>query len=285
MPNPKEIKERIKSIDSTIQITSAMKLVAAAKLRKAQDAIIKIRPYIEKLEELLQNVASGVTSINENPYINQRPINNVLIIGIASNKGLCGAFNMNVLKTILKLKKNEFNDKNVDIVVLGKKLEELLKFRNIPVKAVYHNIFQDLSYANVTTITQLFMNDFVDKKYDIIKVVHNQFKNAATQILAVKQFLPIEVEKNTTPKDYIFEPSPNEIITNLIPNSLKIQFHKFILDSNAAEHGARMTAMHKATDNAKDLRKDLNLEYNKARQSAITNQILEISSGAEALKS
>jgi len=284
MPNPKEIKERIKSISSTIQITSAMKLVSAAKLRRAQDAIIKIRPYIAKLQELLQNVATGNETIDENPFAIVRPVEKVLIIGIASNKGLCGAFNMNIVKKILELKETEFKNKQVDIIILGKKVEELLHFRKIQVKTSYNEIFDDLSYNNVAQFAKLFMDDFAAQKYDVIKVVYNQFKNAATQILTAEQFLPIKVKEDTKPRDYIFEPSPEIILNDLIPRALKIQFHKFLLDSNAAEHGARMTAMHKATDNAQELRKELNLEYNKARQSAITNQILEISSGAEALK-
>lgn len=284
MPNPKEIKERIQSITSTIQITSAMKLVSAAKLRRAQDAIIKIRPYIGKLHELLQNVASGNETIDENPYAITRPIEKVLIIGIASNKGLCGAFNMNIVKKILELKETEFKGKQVEIVILGKKAQELLHFRKIQVKASYNEIFDDLSYNNVAKFAKLFMDDFAAQKYDVIKVVYNQFKNAATQILTAEQFLPVEVKEDEKPKDYIFEPSPEIILNNLIPSALKIQFHKFLLDSNAAEHGARMTAMYKATDNAQELKQELNLEYNKARQSAITNQILEIASGAEALK-
>ncbi len=284
MPNPKEIKERIKSIDSTIQITSAMKLVSAAKLRRAQDAIIKIRPYIGKLQELLQNVASGGETIDENPYAIQRPVEKVLIIGIASNKGLCGGFNMNIVKKILDLKEIEFKGKQVEIIILGKKVQELLHFRKIAVKTSYNDIYNDLSYNNVAKFAEIFMNDFATKKYDVIKVVYNQFKNAATQILSAEQFLPIEVKEDAKPKDYIFEPSPEVILDDLIPRALKIRFHKFLLDSNAAEHGARMTAMHKATDNAQELQKDLTLEYNKARQTAITNQILEISSGAEALK-
>jgi len=284
MPNPKEIKERIQSITSTIQITSAMKLVSAAKLRRAQDAIIKIRPYIGKLQELLLNVASGNETIDENPYAVTRPIEKVLIIGIASNRGLCGAFNMNIVKKILELKETEFKSKQVEIIILGKKAQELLHFRKIQVKTSYNEIFDDLSYNNVSQFAKIFMDDFAAQKYDVIKVVYNQFKNAATQILTAEQFLPIEVKEDTKPKDYIFEPSPEVILNDLIPRALKIQFHKFLLDSNAAEYGARMTAMHKATDNAQDLKSELTLEYNKARQSAITNQILEISTGAEALK-
>lgn len=285
MPNPKEIKERIQSITSTIQITSAMKLVSAAKLRRAQDAIIKIRPYIGKLQELLQNVASGGETIDENPYAIQRPVEKVLIIGIASNKGLCGGFNMNVVKKILDLKETKYKGKQVKVIILGKKAEELLHFRKIPVETTYNDIFNDLSYNNVAQYAKIFMDDFAAQKYDIIEVVYNQFKNAATQILSSEQFLPVKVKEDAKPKDYIFEPSPEIILNDLIPRALKIQFHKFLLDSNAAEHGARMTAMHKATDNAEELRKELNLEYNKARQTAITNQILEISSGAEALQS
>ncbi len=284
MPNPKEIKERIKSIDSTIQITSAMKLVSASKLRRAQDAIIKIRPYIGKLQELLQNVASGGETIDENPYAIQRPVEKVLIIGVASNKGLCGGFNMNVVKKILNLKVTKYNDKQVEIALLGKKAQELLHFRKIPIKASYNDVFNDLSYNNVANVAQIFMNDFALQKYDVIEVVYNEFKNAATQILTAEQFLPVKVKEDAKPKDYIFEPSPEVILNNLIPRALKIQFHKFLLDSNAAEHGARMTAMYKATENAQELQKDLTMEYNKARQTAITNQILEISSGAEALK-
>lgn len=285
MPSPKEIKERIQSINSTIQITSAMKLVSASKLRRAQGAIIKIRPYIGKLQELLQNVASGGGTIDENPYAIQRPIEKVLIIGIASNKGLCGGFNMNIIKKILELKETKFNSKHVEIIILGKKAQELLNFRKTEVKSTYNDIYDDLKYDNVAKIAKIFMDDFAAQKYDVIEVVYNEFKNAATQILTTEQFLPIAVKEDTTPKDYIFEPSPEIILNDLIPRALKIQFHKFLLDSNASEHGARMTAMYQATENAKELQKDLTMEYNKARQTTITNQILEISSGAEALKS
>lgn len=283
MPNPKEIKERIVSIGSTMQITNAMKLVSASKLHRAQDAIVKIRPYIGKLHELLQNVAAGGETIDENPFATQRNIEKVLIVGIASNKGLCGAFNMNIVKKIIEINE-QYKEKQVEIAVVGKKVEELLRYRKIKVKESYNDIFSDLSYDNVAKVAQIFMNDFIEQKYDVIHVVYNQFKNAATQIIAIEQFLPIQVQEDAMPKDYIFEPSREIILKNLIPNALKISFHKYLLDSYASEHGARMTAMHKATDNAQEIQKDLKLEYNKARQSAITNQIVEISSGAEALK-
>ena len=285
MPNTKEIKNRIASISTTMQITSAMKLVSAAKLRKAQEAITKIRPYVLKMTELLQNVSGSSENTIYNPYVVKRKIEKVLLVVISSNKGLCGAFNTNVGKKALLLIEEIYQGKNINIIAVGKKAGDFLKYKGYPVKTFYNDIYNNLTYKSVTDIAQSIMDAFASEEYDVVEVVYNEFKNPATQILSVDRFLPIQIKETSKHKeDYIYEPSQEHIIHHLIPQALKIRFHRYLLESVAGEHGARMTAMHKATDNAQELKRTLTLEYNKMRQSAITNQILEISSGAEALQ-
>nr|WP_317631221.1 ATP synthase F1 subunit gamma [uncultured Flavobacterium sp.] len=286
MANLKEIRNRISSVSSTMQITSAMKMVSAAKLKRAQDAITAMRPYAEKLTELIQNLSGSLTGDAAGKYAEQREVNKVLIVAIASNRGLCGAFNANVLKQV-KAISSRYNQDNVGIFAVGKKAyESLLKTEHVI--ANRSDIYDDLTFDNVADIAESLTNMFLDGQYDKIVLVYNQFKNAATQIVVEEQFLPLApieaTEVVATELDYIYEPSKEEIVYTLIPKSLKTQLYKAIRDSYASEHGARMTAMHKATDNAKDLRDQLKLTYNKARQAAITNEILEIVGGAEALK-
>lgn len=284
MANLKEIRNRINSVSSTMQITSAMKMVSAAKLKKAQDAITAMRPYAEKLTELIQNISSTLEGDAAGVYAEQREVNKVLVVVVTSNRGLCGAFNANVIKATRTLIDKTYADKQVDVLTIGKKGYDLVG-KTETVFANRSDLFDALTFVNVEAVAQQIMDAFIEGSYDKVEVIYNQFKNAATQIVQTEQFLPlkpIETESNVT-VDYIYEPSKEEIILNLIPASLKTQLYKAVLDSNAAEHGARMTAMHKATDNAKDLRDQLKLTYNKARQAAITNEILEIVGGAEAL--
>jgi len=286
MANLKEIRIRIGSISSTMQITSAMKMVSAAKLKKAQDAITAMRPYAEKLTELIQNISATLEGDASGVYAEQREVNKVLVVVVTSNRGLCGAFNANVIKATRNLIDVTYAGKPVDVITIGKKGFDAFS-KNTNVIANNSNLYDALTFNNTAEIAQRIMDAFVEGTYDKVEVVYNQFKNAATQIVQVEQFLPLlpVVNEKAATSDYIFEPSKEEIILNLIPTSLKTQLFKGVLDSNASEHGARMTAMHKATDNAKDLRDDLKLTYNKARQAAITNEILEIVGGAEALKS
>jgi len=285
MANLKEIRNRITSVSSTMQITSAMKMVSAAKLKKAQDAITAMRPYAEKLTELLQNVSASLDGDSSSKYSDQRPANKILVVAITSNRGLSGAFNTNVVKQTRNLVEL-YAGKQVDFVTIGKKGNDIIRKSNTVINN-NNTVFDDLTFHNVAAIAEELMQLFVEGQYDKIELVYNQFKNAATQIIITEQFLPI-VPIETTSKtqvDYIFEPSKEQIIEELIPLSLKTQLYKAIRDSFASEHGARMTAMHKATDNATELRNQLKLTYNKARQAAITNEILEIVGGAEALKS
>ena len=284
MANLKEIRNRITSVSSTMQITSAMKMVSAAKLKKAQDAITSMRPYAEKLTELLQNVSASLDGDSGSKYSEQRPVNKILVVAITSNRGLSGAFNANVIKQTRNLV-NLYAGKQVDFVTIGKKGNDIIRKANTVINN-NNTVFDDLTFHNVAAIAEELMQLFVEGQYDKIELVYNQFKNAATQIIITEQFLPIvptETE-STTQVDYLFEPSKEQIIEELIPLSLKTQLYKAIRDSFASEHGARMTAMHKATDNATELRNQLKLTYNKARQAAITNEILEIVGGAEALK-
>jgi F-type H+-transporting ATPase subunit gamma len=294
MPNLKEVRIRIASVKSTQQITSAMKMVAASKLRRAQNAILKMRPYAAKLKEILQNLSASLDSGDVNVYAEVRKPEKILLVVITSNRGLCGAFNSNVLRAASQRIQNEYASQyksgNVSVLTIGRKATEYFTKRDYTVVSSHDSIFDSLTYDNAAAIATTVMDAFAAKVYDKIEIVYNQFKNAAVQQLAIEQFLPIEAPVETvttvakTNVDYIFQPSKEEIVTELIPKSLKIQFYKAILDSNASEHGARMTAMHQATDNAGELIKALNLSYNKARQAAITNEILEIVSGAEALK-
>lgn len=292
MSSLKEVRIRIASVKSTQQITSGMKMVAASKLRRAQNAILGLRPYASKLRELMGNVSGNIQDLESGVYASERKPDKVLLIAIASNKGLCGAFNSNVLKMVNELTTTKYSEQykqgNVHILTIGKKVSDSLKRRNFIIAGSHNDVFENLNFDKVLPVSQEVMNAFVSKKYDRVDLIYNQFKNAAVQRLIVEQFLPVEPslpnQNSNFKKDYLFEPSQGEILNDLIPRSLKIQFYKAILDSFASEHGARMTAMHKATDNASELLKDLKLKYNKARQAAITNEIVEIVSGAEALK-
>ncbi len=297
MANLKEMRLRIVSVKSTQQVTRAMKMVSAAKLRKAQDAIIQIRPYAEKLHEILVSlVDQNGSSDFENKYAVHKETKKILIVAITSNRGLCGGFNSNVIKKVEELLATTYDSYHekglVDILAIGKKAVDGLKAKNIAVSETVHKLYDNLNYSSAETIAQRLMDAFSNGEYDRIDLVYNQFKNAAIQKLTVEQFLPVEITEESGPdadphhyfSNYIFEPDVNEIMGTIIPKSLKIQFFKAILDSVASEHGARMTAMHKATDNASELVRALNLQYNKARQSAITGEILEIVSGANALQ-
>ena len=282
MANLKEIRIRIGSVSSTMQITSAMKMVSAAKLKKAQDAITAMRPYSNKLSELM-NSFSG--SSEDKSFSLKRKINKVLIVAISSNRGLCGAFNANIFKEVNNLKsKIEFKNSEIHFLTIGKKINDSLSKTEKIIKNE-SELFDNLNYQNVSSICENLMTYYLNHEYDHIELVYNSFKNAATQIIKSEQFLPIPVsESNDSLKmDYIFEPSQESIVNTLIPKSLKMQLFKAVRDSFASEHGARMTAMHKATDNASELRDELKLTYNKARQASITNEILEIVGGAEAL--
>jgi len=288
MANLKEIKNRITSISSTMQITSAMKMVSAAKLKRAQDAITQMRPYAEKLQEILGNL-SATLDLSENAYSDQREVKNAYIIAITSNRGLCGGFNNNVIKKVNALLKNEYAEYNTKLIAVGKKVNDSFKRSEVNYRpegiGQAEDMFNDLSFERSSELAQFLMEEFAAGKVDKIVIVYNKFKNAAVQEVQEEQYLPIVVnqEEGVSAGDYIFEPSKVEIVEDLIPKSLKTQLFKALLDSNASEHGARMTAMHKATDNAGDLKRDLTLQYNKARQAAITNEILEIVGGAEAL--
>lgn len=293
MPNLKEVRIRIASVKSTQQITSAMKMVAASKLRRAQNAILKLRPYAAKLKDILQNLSASIEPDDNNPYAAHRELNRVLIVVITSNRGLCGAFNSNIIKTtvshINSQYPSQFQAGNVSLMTIGKKGSEFFTKRAYHVVSAHDHLFDTLTYENTSSLATVIMDAFTSRQYDKVEIIYNQFKNAAIQQLVVEQFLPIEAPKTEqtitkTNTDFIFLPSKEEIVTELIPKSLKIQFYKSVLDSSASEHGARMTAMHQATDNAGTLIKELNLSYNKARQAAITKEILEIVSGAEALK-
>ena len=282
MANLKEIRNRISSVSSTMQITSAMKMVSAAKLKKAQDAITAMRPYSDKLTQMLVNLSSSVDF--ENVYLSPRKVKNKLIVCVTSNRGLCGAFNSNVIKKCTEIANS--SDESVSFLCIGKKGADILS-KNYNVVQTNNEIFDDLTFENISAIAEKLMSMFLNKEFDSVQIVYNKFKNAATQIVIQEQYLPIENNDSENDQkessDYIFEPSQVEIISELIPKSLKTQRYKSIRDSYASEHGARMTAMHKATDNATELRDQLKLTYNKARQAAITNEILEIVGGAEAL--
>ena len=282
MANLKEIRNRISSVSSTMQITSAMKMVSAAKLKKAQDAITAMRPYSNKLTEILQGLSSSIDS--DNKYAQKRIVKKVLIVSITSNRGLCGGFNSNIFKKSTELASSVYNDSDVSFVAIGKKGNDFLQ-KSFNVESNHIDIFDNLNMESVSLIAESLMEKFVNEDFDKIDIIYNKFKNAATQVVVNEQFLPIsDIEEDVNNNsDYIFEPSKSEIIEELIPKSLKNQLFKAIRDSWASEHGARMTAMHKATDNATELRDQLKLAYNQARQAAITNEILEIVGGAEAL--
>jgi len=286
MANLKEVRNRIVSVGSTQQITSAMKMVSAAKLKRAQDAIIQMRPYANKLRDIFENLSSSLDS-SEGIYSKQRKVQNVLIVVITSNRGLCGAFNSSIIKKANQLIQEEYNGCAINIITIGKKATDF--FKKSPYKFVssHNELYDALNFKNVAPVAEKIMNAFAAGEYDKVVLVYNQFKNAAVQIPMAEQFLPVVAQTDSTSKttanDYIFEPNKTVIIEDLIPRTLKTQLYKATLDSNASEHGARMTAMHKATDNAKDLIRTLKLNYNKARQAAITGEILEIVGGSEAL--
>ena len=286
MSGLKEIRNRISSVSSTMQITNAMKMVSAAKLKKAQDSISATLPYSNKLSELIKNISSSTDSDDTNPLFEKRESKNLLIIAITSNKGLCGGFNSNIIKEVNNIKTTSAS-KRIDLLTIGKKGDDILS-KKFEVISSHNDVYDNFNYKNIKEIAETVMQKFSDKEYDEVTLVYNHFKNAATQIVTKEQYLPIEEsadENNSVSGDYIFEPNRPKILNELIPKSLSIQLFKAISDSIAGEHGARMTAMHKATDNASELRDQLKLTYNKARQTAITNEILEIVGGAEALNS
>jgi len=291
MANLKEIRIRISSVSSTRQITSAMKMVSAAKLKRAQDAIVRMRPYANKLEEILKNVSATLDNDQEGKFSAERPVKSVLIVTISSNRGLCGAFNSSVIKRTNKLIE-ENQGKSITVLSVGKKANDYFTKTEYNIKGSkfarnYNTLFDNLDFAHVSELAQNIMDAYSDRQFDKVYLVYNQFKNAAVHLLTTEQFLPVappeKDEKEAASAEYIFEPDKEYIIKDLIPKSLKVQLFKALLDSHAAEHGARMTAMHKATDNATELISELKLKYNKARQAAITNEILEIVAGAEAL--
>ncbi|WP_313374065.1 ATP synthase F1 subunit gamma [Chishuiella sp.] len=289
MPNLKDIRNRITSVGSTMQITSAMKLVSAAKLKKATDNIVQLRPYADKLRELLQNVSSTLEAEVGGALTEQREVNKVLLVVLNSNRGLCGGYNSSIIKKVNSLLAGELAGKQVQLLTIGKKANDAYR----KTQTIYKNasdIWGNINFDEVAEIGEDLIKKFENKDFDQIRIIYNQFQNAAVQIVQDEQFLPVVIEKsqenaNQAELDYIFNPSKEEILIDLIPQTLKTQLFKAILDANASEHGARMTAMHKATDNASELQKGLKIQYNKARQAAITNEILEIVGGAEALNS
>lgn len=292
MANQKEIRTRIASVSSTRQITNAMKMVSASKLRRAQNAVLQMRPYASKLQEILGSVSDTLSKDEDNIYLRDKEPEHVLMVVITSNRGLCGAFNANILRAVILMASENYGDLlkngNVHFFAIGKRGADYLKRRKYPLIGVRNDLFDGLNFKSTGLAGEDLIHKFLIKEYDRIFLIYNQFKNAAVQILKTEQFLPIEIpeseEEIHTLHDYIFEPTKEYIVQELIPKSLKIQFYKALLDSNASEHGARMTAMHHATDNATELLRDLRLHYNKARQAAITKELLEIVSGAEALK-
>jgi len=287
MANLKEIRNRISSVGSTMQITSAMKMVSAAKLKRAQDAVTQMRPYAGKLREILENLSASL-DLSENAYAEQREVNKILIVGITSNRGLCGGFNNNIIKRVGTLIADDYAGKEVSVLCLGKKIKDVYKrtpnfYANDKLENM-EDVYADLRFELVAQIAEEIMAQFLNKSFDKVVLVYNRFVNAATQSIETEQFLPIVPTVSSAESgDYIFEPSKMDIVEDLLPKSMKLQLYKAIRDSFASEHGARMTAMHKATDNASELKKSLKLSYNKARQAAITNEILEIVGGAEAL--
>ncbi len=286
MSGLKEIRNRISSVSSTMQITNAMKMVSAAKLKKAQDSITATLPYSNKLSDLVKNISASIDSVDSNPLFVKREVKSVLVIVITSNKGLCGGFNSNIIKEVYNIS-SQYGSKKPDLLTIGKKGNDILK-KKFNVISSHNDLYDDFSYSNVRLIANDIMGLYTEEKYDEIVLVYNHFKNAATQIITKEQFLPIAENSDedlSIQGDYIFEPNREKILNELIPKTLSIQLFKSISDSIAGEHGARMTAMHKATDNASELRDQLKLTYNKARQTAITNEILEIVGGAEALNS
>jgi F-type H+-transporting ATPase subunit gamma len=286
MANLKEIRTRIGSVKSTRQITSAMKLVSAAKLRKSQDRITQLKPYAEQLQNIMSSVGHTLSENEDFTLVQKRPISKVLMVMVSSNRGLCGAFNSNVVKKTMSEIKEKYPNTEVHLMCVGKKAADISKKFGYEIVKKENEIFDDLNFENASILSEQLMKWYETGEYDAIQIIYNSFKNSATQILKVEEFLPLVIEesKDNNVSDYIFEPGEIEISKELVPKALKTQFFKALLDSNAAENGARMTAMHLATDNATELIQELTLQFNKARQSAITNEILEITSGAEALK-
>jgi F-type H+-transporting ATPase subunit gamma len=293
MANLKEIRIRLNSVKSTRQITSAMKMVSAAKLRKAQDAILQLRPFYIRLEEMIKQVSTGRDEDLDSIFSRPPDNNRVLLVVITSNRGLCGAFNSNIVKKTLQTIHDQYSlaykSGHLDVIAIGKKGADLLKSKNIPVKTTYHHLFDKLTFDHVLDLANTLVEDFVQKKYGTIKLIYNVFRNAALQEVTEEFYLPImplhdSLNKYESPLNFIFEPSDSEILEEMTPFALRVQLFRALLESSASEHGARMTAMHKATDNATDLIRELELNYNKARQAAITGEILEIVGGAEALK-
>ncbi len=292
MASLKEVRNRITSVSSTQQITKAMKMVAAAKLRRAQEGIMQMRPYARKLSEMLGTVSAGAELAGDSLYSQVRPTNRILLILVTSDRGLCGAFNTNVVKAALARISEQYaaqaRQGAVEVLSIGKRGAEAMHRRGFVVNTAHVDTFSSLSFARVRTAAEEAMSDFAAGRYDVVEIVYNEFKNVATQIIRVEQMLPIvpteaPADTRTSNVNYIFEPSEEKIITELIPKTLKIQLYKAVLESNASEHGARMTAMDKATENAGELLKELKLVYNRTRQAAITKEILEIVGGAEAL--
>lgn len=292
MPSLKEVRNRIKSVQSTQQITKAMKMVAAAKLRKAQDATIQLRPYSKKLNEILANLSENSEEMADNNFTIVKEIQKVLIIVITSDRGLCGPFNTNVIKSVNALIGNKYSEQNrnnaITFLTIGKRGFEFFSKKSANIIDDYTNIYQKLSFDSVKTAAERAINDFEDAKFDVVHIVYNEFKNVATQILRNDQLLPIvalpvDISKKSVAVNYIFEPNASIILNSLVPKFLKLQVYKAVLESNAAEHGARMTAMDKATENAGEMLKELKISYNRSRQASITKEILEIVGGAEAL--
>ena len=289
MANLKEVRNRISSVISTQQITKAMKMVSASKLRRAQDAIIMMRPYASKLREIMENISGSLEGNAGGQFATLRPANKVLIVAISSNRGLCGAFNANINRTINRLIKEKYpvlaKAGNLKVLAIGKKTSDFFSKLKLNYAGQHNEIYNNLNFENASKIADEIMAQFVAGDYDRIELVYNQFKNAAVQIVMNEQLLPIVPTHSKTKivNDYIFEPEKEELVLQLIPKAIRVQLYKAILDSYASEHGARMTSMSKATDNAGEILKDLKLSYNKARQAAITGEILEIVAGAEAL--
>jgi F-type H+-transporting ATPase subunit gamma len=293
MASLKEVRNRISSVVSTQQITKAMKMVAAAKLRRAQDAIVRMRPYSEKLREIMQNVAGSADASQGGVYAKKRPARRILLVAICSNRGLAGPFNANILRAVNKLNREDFREQaaagELKVLCVGKKASDFYAKQRGLFQKHFNELYDQPDFEHAAPVADEIMKGFAEGLFDRVILVYNRFKNAAVQYVQVENMLPVsppeqgEAKKHST--DYIFEPDREEILRDLIPRALRIQFYKAVLDSFASEHGARMTAMSKATDNAGDLLRELRLQYNKARQAAITNEILEIVGGAEALKS
>ena len=290
MANLKEVRNRITSVNSTQQITKAMKMVSAAKLKRAQDAIVTMRPYASKLRDIMENISGSLDANAGGKFATTRPVSKVLIIAISSNRGLCGAFNANINRTINRMLRENYAAQakagNVKVLCIGKKASDFFsKTKDIYI-GNHNEVYANLNFETVSKVAEEIMSKFAAAEYDKVEIVYNQFKNAAVQNVTVEQLLPLSPAKVSADKkvnDYIFEPGKEELVLQLIPKAVKVQLYKGVLDSHASEHGARMTAMSKATDNAGELLRDLRLSYNKARQAAITSEILEIVAGAEAL--